>query len=137
MKSFWLLIRLGCVAVSAVAPLAVFYYLLFGVFEAQSGASTQNGGRWAAALQVAVPAAAVELGITMVVLLCAKAMSTNPVSRSTRIVAVAMAALCASVPTSLFMGLAAWPVVLVSCILPAGLAAPVLMRSSVASTLPA
>ncbi len=122
---------------SAVAPLAVFYYLLFGVFEAQSGASTQSGGRWADALQLAVPAAAVELGTTIVVLLCAKAMSTNPASRSAHVVAVATAALCASVPTSFFVGLAAWPVVLLSCVVPAGLAAPALMRSAAATTPPA
>lgn len=136
MKSLRLLIRLGCVAVSAVAPLAVFYYFLFGVFEAQSGASTQSGERWAGALQVAVPAAAVELGTTMVVLYCAKAMSTKPASRSAHVVAVAMAALCASVPTSFLVGLAAWPVVLLSCVVPAGLAAPALMRSAAATTSP-
>ncbi|WP_329536904.1 hypothetical protein OG568_50845 (plasmid) [Streptomyces sp. NBC_01450] len=136
-KYFWLLIRLGCITVSAVAPLAVLYYFLFGVFEAQSGASAQSGLRWASALQVAVPAAAVELGITMVVLLFAKAMSTNPASRSAHVVAVAMAALCASVPTSFFLGLVAWPVVLLSCVVPAGLAAPALMRSAAATTPPA
>ncbi|MFF4828062.1 hypothetical protein ACFY20_34760 [Streptomyces sp. NPDC001312] len=137
MKAFGLLIRLGCVAVSAVAPLAAFYYFLFGVFEAQSGASTQSGDRWAGALQVAVPAAAVELGTTMVVLLFAKAMSTDTTSRSAYVVAVAMSALCASIPTSFFVGLVAWPVVLLSCVVPAGLAAPVLMRSAAATTPPA
>ncbi|MFJ3231878.1 hypothetical protein [Streptomyces sp. NPDC086787] len=99
------------------------------MFEAQSGAGAQSGGRWADAFQVAVPAAVVELGIIVVVLLWAKAMCTNPASRSARIVAVAMAALCASVPTSFFVGLVAWPMVLLSCVLPAGLAAPALMRS--------
>lgn len=137
MKSFWLLIRLVCVAVSAVAPLAVFCYFVFGVLEAQSGASAQSGGRWVDALQVAVPAAAVELGITMVVLLWAKAMSTNPASGSARAVAVAVAAVCASVPTSLFVALAAWPVVLLSCVAPAALAAPALMRSAASTTPPA
>lgn len=73
----------------------------------------------------------------MVVLLWAKAMSTDPASRYARAVAVAVAALCASVPTSLFVGLAVWPVVLFSCIVPAGLAAPALMRPSAATTLPA
>lgn len=136
MKNFWLLMRLGCVAVSAVAPLAVLYYFLFGVFEAQSGASAQGEGRWADALQVAVPAAVVELAVTVVVLLCAKAMSTNPTSRCAHVLAVAIAALCASVPTSFFVGLAAWPVVLLSCVMPAGLAAPALMRPSAATSPP-
>ncbi|MEH0548203.1 hypothetical protein QA802_35615 [Streptomyces sp. B21-105] len=137
MKGFQLLIRLGYVAVSTVAPLAVFSYWLSGVFEAQSGASTQSGYRWAAALQVAVPAAAVELATIMVVLLWAKAMSTDPTSRSAHVVAVAMAALCASVPTSFFVGLAAWPVVLLSCVTPAALAAPVVMRSTASTGQPA
>ncbi|MEU6576562.1 hypothetical protein [Streptomyces sp. NPDC046805] len=89
---------------SAVVPLAVLSYLLLGVFEAQSGAETQSGARWAAASQVAVPTAAVELAITVVVLLFAKAASTGPASRSAHVVAVEVAALCASVPTSLLVG---------------------------------
>lgn len=137
MRVLRLLIRFGCVAVSAVAPLTIFYYIFLSVAEAQSGGSQQSGRRWAEALQGAVPAAAVELGITMVVLLWAKAMSTNPASGSARAVAVAVAAVCASVPTSLFVTLAAWPVVLLGCVAPAALAAPAFMRSSVTSTLPA
>lgn len=70
-------------------------------------------------------------------LLCAKAMSTEPASRSAHVVAVAMAALCASVPTSFFVGLAAWPVVLLGCVVPAGLAAPALLRSAAATIPPA
>ncbi|MEV6288968.1 hypothetical protein AB0M41_00745 [Streptomyces sp. NPDC051896] len=123
-----LVIRLGCVVVSAVAPLAVLSYLLLGVFEAQSGAGPQNGARWAGAFQAAVPPAAVELGVIVVVLLFAKAASNGPASRSARVVAVAVAALCASVPTALLVGVFAWPVVLLACAAPAALAAPVFMR---------
>ncbi|MFF8192915.1 hypothetical protein ACF05L_19075 [Streptomyces bobili] len=82
----------GCVAVSAGALLAVFYYIFLTVIEAHAGRTPQSGGRWAGALQGAVPAAAVELGITMVVLLWARAMSTDPASGSARAVAVAVAA---------------------------------------------
>lgn len=137
MKGSWILIRFGCVALSAVAPLAVFYYIFLTVIETHAGRTPQSGGRWADALQGAVPAAAVELGITMVVLLWARAMSTDPASGAARAVAVAVAAVCASIPASLFVTLAAWPVVLLSCIAPASLAAPVFMRPVAATTPPA
>ncbi|MGX1267412.1 hypothetical protein RKD18_000606 [Streptomyces phaeoluteigriseus] len=122
---------------SAVAPLAAFYYIFLSLAEAQSGGIPRSGGPWAAALQAAVPATVVELGITMVVLLWARAMSTDPASGSARAVAVAVAAVCASIPASFFVALAAWPLVLVSCVVPAGLAAPVFMRSPAATTSPA
>lgn len=121
-------IRLGCVVVSAVAPLAVFSYLFLGVFEAQSGTGAQRGARWAGAFQVAFPAAAVELAITVVVLLFAKAASNGPASRSAHVVAVAVAAVCASVPTSFLVGVFAWPVVLLACAVPVALAAPVFIQ---------
>ncbi|MGW0856396.1 hypothetical protein [Streptomyces sp. NPDC002690] len=128
MKNFLLLIRLGCVAVSVVAPLEIVCYFLLGVFEAQSGASGEGWSRSVDALRIAVPAGAVELGIILVVLLWARAASTDPTSRSARVVAVVVAALCASVPTAFVVGVWAWPVVLLSCLAPAALAAPVLMR---------
>lgn len=137
MKGFRILIRLGCVIVSAVAPLEILCCLLIGVFEEQSGTSAQQWDPWdpwADALQVAVPAAAVALSIILVVLLWAKAMSTDPASRSARAVAVAVAALCSSVPAAFVVGPWAWPAVLLSCVVPAGLAAPALMRSSVPGT---
>ncbi|MEE1735059.1 hypothetical protein PUR49_00545 [Streptomyces sp. BE147] len=134
MKIIWPLIRFGCIVLSAVAPLAVLYYVFFGVFEAQSGGDVESGEQWAVALQVALPLAAVELGTIMVVMIWAKAMITNPASRSARVVAVAMAALCASILTSLFVSLAAWPVVLLSCIVPASLASSAFMRSTAATT---
>ncbi|MFR9795882.1 hypothetical protein ACL02U_08240 [Streptomyces sp. MS06] len=137
MKAFALLIRLGCVVVSAIAPPTLLHYFLSGVFEAQSGASTQSGSRWAGAFQVGVPAAVVELGIIVVVLLFANAASADRASRSAHVVAVAVAALCASVPTSLFVGLLAWPVVLPACTVSAALAASVVMRSAPATTSPA
>ncbi|WP_306191735.1 hypothetical protein [Streptomyces sp. MK5] len=121
------MIRLGCVVVSAVAPLAVLSYLLLGVFEAQSRAEPRSGARWAGAFEVAVPAAAVELAITVVVLLFAKAVSNGPASRSAHVVAVAVAAVCASVRTSFLVGAFSWPVVLLACAVPAALAAPVFM----------
>ncbi|MFI6358714.1 hypothetical protein ACIBJF_40340 [Streptomyces sp. NPDC050743] len=126
--------RIGCVVGSAVAPLAVLSYLVLGVFEAQSGAGAQGRARWVSAFQVALPAAAVELAITVVVLLFAKAASNGPATRSAHVVAVAVAAVCASVPTSLLVGAFAWPVVLPACAVPAALAAPVLMPREEAHT---
>lgn len=119
---------------SAVAPLAVFPYLLFSALEGQSGVSTPSGDRWADALQVAAPAAAVELGIIVVVLLWGNAVSSNPASPSARAVAVATAAVCAGLPTTFFVGLPVWPLVLLSCVVPAALIAPALMRSAAAIT---
>lgn len=120
-----------------LAPLAAFYYVISAVFAAQSGANVKSGTQWAAALQAAVPPTVVELGIIWVVLLWANAMSTDPASRTARVIAVATTALCASIVTSFFVGLAAWPVLLLSCVAPAALAAPAVMRSATAATQPA
>ncbi|MFG3262694.1 MULTISPECIES: hypothetical protein [Streptomyces] len=135
MKRLRLLIRLVCVVVAAVAPLAAVFYLFLRMLQLHGGNPLSGAALWATALQVAVPAAAVELGIILVVLLWAT-MSTDPASGSARAVAVAVAAVCASIPTSFFVGLAAWPVVVLCCALPAGLAAPALMRPLAVTALP-
>ncbi|MGW7642563.1 hypothetical protein [Streptomyces bobili] len=136
MKRLRLLIRLVCVVVAAVAPLAALFYLFLRMFQLHGGNPLSGAALWATALQVAVPSAAVELGIILVVLLWARAMSTDPASGSARAVAVAVPAVCASIPTSFFVGLAAWPVVVLCCALPAGLAAPALMRPLAVTALP-
>ncbi|MEU8653722.1 hypothetical protein [Streptomyces sp. NPDC048737] len=117
--------------------MAAFSYLFLTVAEAQAGGSPQSGARWAGALQGAVPAAAVELGITVVVLLWARAMSTDPASGTARAVAIAVASVCASLPAAFFVGLAAWPLVWLSSLVPAALAAPVFLRSAAATPPPA
>ncbi|MFF8196389.1 hypothetical protein ACF05L_37245 [Streptomyces bobili] len=136
MKRLRLLIRLVCVVVAAVAPLAALFYLFLRMFQLHGGNHLSGAALWATALQVAVPAAAVELGITLVVLLWARAMSTDPTSGSARAVAVAVAAVCASIPTAFFVNMAAWPVVVLCCVLPAGLAAPALMRPVAVTAVP-
>ncbi|MFE7235324.1 hypothetical protein ACWCRF_15720 [Streptomyces sp. NPDC002405] len=49
------------------------------MFEEQSGASTQSKARWAGAFQVTVPAAAVELGVTVVAACAESAALVAPV----------------------------------------------------------
>lgn len=116
-------------ALCAAAPLTVLYYSIFEVFSAQSGGGAYQGSSLGDALRLTIPAAAVEMVAICLVFVVTRAVSAEYAGCfSHRAVAVLAAAFCSSIPTALFVGLAAWPVVFLTCFVPACLAVPVFMR---------